>query len=232
MNALLDRLEASSAQQARFVSDASHELRSPLASVRTRLEVALRQPDAANWPALASSVLAENARMERMVRDLLFLARADAGVARPPTTTVDLDDVVLQEIESARTFSPVPISAAGVSAARVGGHPDHLRRVAANLLDNAQRHAATSVAATVGVEGGDAVIRITDDGPGIAPEDRERVFERFTRLDDARTRNDGGSGLGLALVREIVTDHGGRVSIGRANDGGGTVVEVRLPLHE
>lgn len=231
MNAMLDRLQASHIQQSRFVSDASHELRSPLASVRTRLEVALRQPANANWPVLASSVLSENMRMERMVRDLLFLARAESGTVMTASTTVDLDDIVLQEVESVRTFSRVPLDGSGVSAARVTGHPDYLRRVVANLLDNAQRHAVTAVVARVGVEGTNAVIRISDDGPGIPPADLERVFERFTRLDDARTRTDGGSGLGLSLVREIVTDHGGTVAL-EAGPTGGTIAVVRIPLHE
>jgi signal transduction histidine kinase len=238
MNALLDRLDASATRQSRFVSDASHELRSPLAAVRTRLEVALRQQDTTDWPSLAAGVLTENARMERMVRDLLFLARTDAGAPRAPHIDVDLDDIVLQEIESARTYARVPIDASGVSAARVAGHPDHLRRVVANLLDNAQRHACTMVRARVGVEGDHAVVTVTDDGAGIDPADRERVFERFTRLDDARTRTDGGSGLGRAHVREILHEHGGQVEIGDAPEaadgsgagGRGTRFTLRIPL--
>ncbi len=229
MNNLLDRLESSNVKQTRFVSDASHELRSPLAAVRTRLEVALRKPATTDWPKLAGGVLAENLRMERLVSDLLFLARADAGLARPAVTTVDLEDIAIQEIEGVRTISRVPIDASAVSAARVLGNPDQLRRIVANLLDNAQRHATSLVAVKVAAEGGDAVVTISDDGSGIAPEDRERVFERFTRLDGARARTDGGAGLGLALVREIATEHGGTVTLGQ-RAGGGTEAELRLPL--
>ena len=231
MNALLARIQESSERQTRFVSDASHELRSPLASIRTRLEVGLRRPLDTEWPDLATGVLAENIRMEHLVRDLLYLASADVGsggAIRLPTS-VDLDDVVMQEIDNVRSVARVPIDASGVSAARVCGHRDHLRRVVANLLDNAQRHATSVVTVRVTVEGSEAVVRVHDDGEGIDALDRERVFERFTRLDDARTREGGGSGLGLALVREIVTEHRGMITLEPLSPHG-TAAVVRLPL--
>ena len=231
MNALLARIQDSSERQTRFVSDASHELRSPLASVRTRLEVGLRRPLETDWCDLATGVLAENVRMEHLVRDLLYLAGTDvgsgAGVTSP--TSVDLEDVVMQEINNVRGVARVPIDASGVSAARVRGHRDHLRRVVANLLDNAQRHATSVVIVRVAVEGSEAVMRVHDDGEGIDEVDRERVFERFTRLDDARTRESGGSGLGLALVREIVTEHKGVIALEPLFPHG-TAAVVRLPL--
>ena len=229
MNALLGRIEASSDRQNRFVSDASHELRSPLARVRTRLEVGLRRPHETDWPALAAAVLGENVRMEHMVRDLLFIAGSDAGSSAGPMGIVDLEDVIMQEVDNARAVARVPIDVSRVSAARITGHRDHMRRVVANLLDNAQRHARSEVSIRLAVEGPNAVLRIADDGPGIAEADRERVFERFTRLDDARTRTDGGSGLGLALVREIVAEHAGAISLEVASPQG-TVAVVRLPL--
>ncbi len=233
MNSLLDRLQTSSDRQTRFVSDASHELRSPLASNRTRLEVALRSPTSPDWPALAKNVLLENNRMERLVRDLLYLAKSDSGLTSPVLVDTDLDDVVMQEIESTRTFSRVSIQSSQVSAARISGNADQLRRLAANLLENAQRHAASVVTVRLG-SGSDseseyAELRVSDDGPGIAVEDRERVFGRFTRLDHARARTDGGSGLGLAIVAEIAAAHGGSVHVEDTPGTGATFV-VRFPL--
>lgn len=229
MNSLLERLQRSSQRQTNFVSDASHELRSPLATNRTRLEVALRSSSGTDWPTVAKSVLHENIRMERMVRDLLYMAKFDSGTAGPSFVDTDLDDVVMQEIESTRTFSRVPIQSSHVSAARVAGNADQLRRLVANLLENAQRHAATMVTVGLGTVGKHAELRVADDGPGIAPEDRERVFGRFTRLDHARSRTDGGSGLGLAIVAEIAAAHGGTVRIEESPRTGATFV-VELPL--
>lgn len=229
MNSLLERMQGASDRQIRFVSDASHELRSPLAANRTKLEVALRAPEGAAWPAVAKSVLAENGRMERMVRDLLALATSDTATSQLAMQPVDLDDVVLQEVESVRTFATVSINASQVSAARVVGNADHLRRLVANLLENAQRHAKSSV--RISLSGGEvtAVLRVIDDGPGIEATDRERIFERFTRLDAARTRSDGGSGLGLAIVSEIVASHHATIAVSETPGGGATFV-VELPL--
>jgi signal transduction histidine kinase len=229
MNSLLDRLQKSSERQTRFVSDASHELRSPLATNRTRLEVALRSPSHVDWPDVAKNVLSENSRMERMVRDLLHLARSDSGMAATAFVVTDLDDVVMQEIEGSRTFSRVPIRSSQVSAARIAGSPDQLRRLVANLLDNAQRHAKSSVTVRLGHVDGHAELRVIDDGPGIAEEDRARVFDRFTRLDDARARAEGGSGLGLSIVAEIAEAHQGTVAAEETPGGGATLV-VRFPL--
>lgn len=231
MNSLLDRLQASSDRQARFVSDASHELRSPLASNRTRLEVALRSSTGPDWPAVAKNVLHENSRMERMVRDLLYLAKSDSGPKAPSLLETDLDDVVMQEIESTRTFSRVPIQSSQVSAARISGNADQLRRLVANLLENAQRHAAAAVTVRLVAANANAELRIADDGPGIALEDRERVFDRFTRLDHSRSRTDGGSGLGLSIVAEIAAAHGGTVHIEDSPGTGATFV-VRFPLSD
>jgi signal transduction histidine kinase len=229
MNSLLERLQGSSERQTRFVSDASHELRSPLATNRTRLEVALRSPTNVDWPAVAKNVLSENSRMERMVRDLLYLAKSDAGAAVTPFAHTDLDDVVMQEIESTRTFSRVPIQSSQVSAARIVGNADQLRRLIANLLENAQRHAERVVNVRLSEVNGHAELRVADDGPGIAEIDRERVFDRFTRLDHARARTDGGSGLGLSIVNEIAEAHQGTVAI-ESTPGRGATFIVRIPL--
>ena len=197
MNAMLDRLEESSQRQRRFVSDASHELRSPLASIRTNLEVALRNSDRADWPAVAGRALAEDERMENMVTDLLDLARLDETTEGTPIESlpeVDLDELVLDE-----TVRPhrVPVDTTRVSAGRVHGRREQLARVVRNLLDNADRHARSRVA--LALQNGDGTVELTvdDDGPGIPADDRERVFDRFTRLDDGRARDAGGLGLGL-----------------------------------
>ncbi|MFI5046135.1 MAG: sensor histidine kinase [Acidimicrobiia bacterium] len=228
MNAMLDRLERSSQKQRQFVSDASHELRSPIASIRTNLEVALRNAGAADWPAVADRALAEDARMEEMVTDLLDLARLDEDTDSEPVSSlpeVDVDELVLDEtLRPHRVF----IDTTRVSAGRVHGRREQLGRVVRNLIDNADRHAASRVA--ISLQNGADVVELTvdDDGPGIAPDDRARVFERFTRLDDARARDDGGLGLGLSMVKTIVERHGGTVEIEDAPIGGARVA-VRLP---
>src|SRR5713101_3839466 len=228
MNAMLDRLETSAQRQRQFVSDASHELRSPLASIRANLEVALRHADRADWPAVASRALAEDERMEDTVGELLELARVDeAHDARPLESLpeVDLDELVLDEtVRNAQ----VPIDTTRVSAGRVHGRREQLSRAIRNLVDNAQRHAATRVALALSNGDGHVELIVDDDGPGIPVDDRERVFDRFTRLDAARARDAGGLGLGLSMVKAIVEQHGGTVAIEDAPIGGARLV-VRLP---
>ncbi|HEX4532467.1 MAG TPA: HAMP domain-containing sensor histidine kinase [Acidimicrobiia bacterium] len=229
MNAMLDRLESSSQRQRQFVSDASHELRSPLASIRTNLEVALRHADRADWPAVAGRALAEDARMEDTVSELLELARLDEVAGPAPLDTlpdVDLDELVLDDTVQERR---VPVDTSRVSAGRVHGRREQLTRVVRNLLDNAARHATSSVAVELRA-GDDHTIELTvdDDGPGIPVDDRERVFDRFTRLDDGRARDAGGLGLGLSMVKEITEQHGGTVTVEDAPSGGARL-RVRLP---
>jgi signal transduction histidine kinase len=228
MNAMLDRLERSAQKQRQFVSDASHELRSPLASIRTNLEVALHNPQRADWPAVAQRALAEDVRMEDTVSELLDLARLDEAEEPAPLDTlpeVDLDELVLDDTVQQRR---VPIDTARVSAGRVHGRREQLQRVVRNLLDNAARHAESMVA--VGLVTDDHTVELTvdDDGPGIPADDRQRVFERFTRLDDGRARDAGGLGLGLSMVRAIAEHHGGTVEIEDAPLGGARL-RVRLP---
>jgi signal transduction histidine kinase len=218
MNDMLDRLESAVERQRRFVADASHELRSPVAALRTELEVALRSGDEAALRAAVAGALAEEARLEDLLADLLVLASIDEGVA-PAAAEVDLRAVAAEEAARARA---VPVSTTGAGVVR--GSKTQLRRVVANLVDNAARHARTSV--SVAVEGGRLVV--DDDGPGIAPEDRERVFERFTRLDDARARDHGGAGLGLSLVRAVAAAHGGR-AWAESSPAGGARLVVDLP---
>ena len=228
MNEMLDRLERAHQRQRQLVADTSHELRSPIASIRQHAEVALAHPERTTAPELAETVLAESLRLARMVDDLLLLARADEQTLALDRRPLDLDDLALEAARGVRQDQRVEVDAAGVSAGRVHGDADGLRRVVANLADNAVRHARTRVAFSV-VEDGDQVhLRVEDDGPGIAQGDRDRVFERFVRLDEARARDAGGSGLGLAIVAELVAAHGGTVHIGESALGG-TLVEVRLP---
>ncbi len=191
MNRMLDRLELAQRRQQQFVSDASHELRSPVASIREQAEVALAHPERVTTADLAEHVLAEDLRVQRLVEDLLLLARADEQTLRLKRRPVDLDDLVFEVAQRLRASSPLRIDTTGVSAARVLGDATGLRRVVANLAENAQRHARTCVAFSLAAADHTVMLAVEDDGAGILPEDRTRVFERFVRLDDARARRRG-----------------------------------------
>jgi signal transduction histidine kinase len=206
------------------VSDASHELRSPVAVIRAQVEVALRRGDEADWPTVAQRVLVEDARLEQAVSELLELARTEERADATPVL-VDLDEVVLEETARERR---VPIDTSRVLAGRVHGTSAQFARVVANLLDNACRHADVQVSVALVRQEHEVVLIVDDDGPGISVADRERVFERFTRLDEGRSRDAGGVGLGLAMVRAIVERHGGSVSVDDSPFGGARFV-VRLP---
>jgi signal transduction histidine kinase len=225
MNRMLERLERSHEQQRRFVSDASHELRSPVASIRQHAEVAIAHPEQVTVPELARSVLDENLRVQRLVDDLLLLARADEGMLDLNRRPVDVDDLVFAEARRLRDTTALRVDTTAVSAGRVLGDEAALRRVLRNVVDNAARHASGRVSFALAQHDGEVVLRVDDDGAGIAPGERERVLERFVRLDDARARDAGGSGLGLAIVAELVTAHGGRVTVGDSPLGG-TRVEL------
>lgn len=226
MNRMLDRLETAQARQRRFVSDASHELRSPVAAIRQHAAVALAHPD--RGAGLAENVLAEGLRVQRLVEDLLLLARADEHSLQLRRRPVDLDDLVFTEARRLRGDGAPELDASAVSAGRVSGEAGSLRRVVRNLVENAARHARSRVSLALTETDGHVLLRVDDDGPGIPVAERERVFERFVRLDDARARDGGGSGLGLAIVAELVTAHGGTVTIADSPLGGARV-EVRLP---
>jgi signal transduction histidine kinase len=220
LNGMLDRLEAGGARQRAFVADAAHELRSPLAAVRTVLEVALVHPDPEGPEQALRTAHEEVLRMGRLVDDLLLLARLDAGLPRR-VQDVDLADVVRRAVPADGSVG------LDLEPAVVRADPDALARVVRNLVDNARRHAASAV--TVTVRGGDAVeLLVDDDGPGIPVEERTRVFDRFHRLDSPRSRDVGGAGLGLAIVRELVTSSAGTVEVEQA-PAGGARLRVRLP---
>jgi signal transduction histidine kinase len=232
MNAMLGRLEASSRRQQQFVADASHELRSPLTRIRSEIEVDLARPDVADLQATHRSVLAEATELQRLVDDLLLLARIDAGAEPVERRPVDLDDVVLRQIRAIRDGGDpvaVAIDARQVSAAQVLGDDRQLGRAVGNLVDNAVRHATRTVTLAVHEEDGEAVLTVANDGPCIPPDQRERIFDRFTRVDGARVRDDGGAGLGLAITRDLFERHGGTVRVDPGVTEGARFV-VRLPL--
>lgn len=227
MNQMLDRLQAASERQRKFVADASHELQSPIAALRTQLEVAIAQPATTDWAATSSDLLAESRHMERLVRDLLFLARSDGEESVRRIEPVDLDDIVLEEATRLRSTAQVGVDASGVSAAPLSGNRDELTRLVRNLLENAEHHAESRVHIRLSAEGREIILMVEDDGPGVPPAERERIFQRFTRLDEARSRHNGGTGLGLAIVKEIAERHGGTVCVDNADPG--ARFAVRLP---
>lgn len=230
MNEMLSRLEAAQDRQRRFTGDAAHELRSPLASMRAGLDVDIAHPETVDWNRSAQHLRNEVDRMQRTVEDLLLLARADGAerLSLASARLVDLDDIVLSTAATISVRDGVEVNTSKVSAAAVRGNADELQRLVNNLLANAIRHASSLVELSVGERDGRAFIIVDDDGDGIAPDDRERVFERFVRLDEARSRDAGGSGLGLALARELAVAHGGSLSAD-ANSRGGARFVVDLP---
>ncbi|MFI6900705.1 sensor histidine kinase [Nonomuraea sp. NPDC050394] len=206
-NDTLTRLERSAETQRHFVSDASHELRSPITALRTQLELAVADPADTDWPEVGARSLDAVDRLSGIIDELLLMARLDAG-AVPDRKRVDLG-----ELARAQAARRAGVRADVADGAFVDGSPIQLDRLLTNLLDNAERHARSRVGLSVAVDGGEVVLTVTDDGNGIAPQDRERVFERFTRLREGRERDQGGSGLGLALSRQIAEVHGGSLAI-------------------
>lgn len=242
MNDMLGRLEDSAQRQRQFVSDASHELRSPVAAIRTDLEVALVEGDDADWPTVARAVLSEEARLETLLGDLLVLASDDEtslvlapahgrpAMVGPRASAVDLADLAADEATRGRRV-PVRVDRpAGdrADAFVVHGVAARLERALANLVDNAARHASSTVRVSVSRHGDRVRVVVDDDGPGVPAIDRERIFERFTRLDGSRARDRGGAGLGLAVVRSIATRHGGYVWAD-ASPLGGARFTIELP---
>jgi signal transduction histidine kinase len=228
LNDMLDRLEAARARQRAFVSDAAHELRSPLTNMRTQIEVAQRLGERTEWPAVADDLLLDTQRLSRLVDDLLLLARADeAGTRALRSVPVELGELVTSLAE--RYPSPPTTAAVPDEPLWTTGEPEALARAVANLVDNAVRHTRTKVCVEVRADGAYHLVTVTDDGPGIPVADRARVFDRFTRLDDARARDAGGAGLGLAIVRELVRRHGGTVHLTDATPAPGLRAEIRLP---
>ena len=212
MNAMLDRLDAAGERQARFVSDASHELRSPLTVLRALLEIGLARPHRTDWPRRADVALTEVGRLDGLVRDLLTLGRA-AGGDDAGWGWFDLSELVVGEVGRCSGSVGVDLVIAAVPGVWARGDPGQVARAVGNLLANAVRHAVSKVTVRVVSTGAAGVLEVTDDGVGVPLAERDRIFERFVRLDAARATDDGGSGLGLAIVRSIVSAHHGTVAV-------------------
>ncbi|MFD7019894.1 ATP-binding protein [Streptomyces sp. NPDC059928] len=227
MNDMLTRLDDSAARQRRFAADASHELRSPLTAIRTGLEVGLAHPDRAPWPDIASRAARQTERLEALISQLLALAKADAGQLAARQHIVDLG-ALLTEIRATTVVPNRKFEIAVPAHTTATGNPQDLSRLFRNLIDNAARYARARVSVTARVEPDSVRVEISDDGPGIPAEERERVFDRFVRLDASRGRNSGSTGLGLAIAREIATAHGATIVLTEA-DGGGACAVVTLP---
>ncbi|MFA1545190.1 sensor histidine kinase [Actinomadura chokoriensis] len=229
VNATLDRLEEAVARQRAFVSDVSHELRSPLTALRMEVELALAAPDETDVQIMLRAVLENTERLAAVVDDLLALATLEAGRTFPHEW-VDLTELADEEVLRRPRRTQVTVLSEGSVTVR-GGRVE-LARLLTNLLDNADRHAAGEVTMIVRPEPpATAVVEVIDDGPGIAPEDRERVFERFTRLAEGRHRDAGGTGLGLAISRDIAEAHGGSLILTDRIDGrSGARFVLRLPM--
>ena len=213
LNAMLDRIDRGARRQREFVSDASHELRTPLAAMRADIEISLSHQG--DWPAVAIRLLDDHRRLERLTSDLLLLARADDATASPLAERVRLDELVAGELRAVGKELAVELAPVEVT-----GVVPELVRLVRNLLDNADRHAASRVEVRLVAEDETVVLTVDDDGPGVPEDQRERVFDRFHRLDSGRARASGGTGLGLAIVRRVARGHGGDVVAGTSPLGG------------
>lgn len=221
LNDMLSRLAAAQQRQRALVSDTAHELRSPIASIRTQLEVALDFPEGQDWATTARDVHADVLRLARLAEDLLLLARLDeqagpaggSGELARRGELVDLE-VLSKDVVCRYADARVQVSVAGAAseAVLVNGVPERLERLLVNLVDNAVRYAKSSVVVSAARDGAWAELSVTDDGPGIPAVYRDRAFDRFARMDQARSRHGdeaGGAGLGLAIVRATAQAHGG-----------------------
>ena len=235
LNSMLDRLAAGRDRQRSFVADAAHELRSPLTSMRTQLEVAERLGEGGDLPA---DLLVDVERLSRLVEDLLLLARVDAD-ARPPARPTRFDaQALLEEVAAGQRAARVPVMVRPGPAVELSADREEVRRALQNLVDNSVRHARGAVelstlpgpAAPAVAAPGSVTLLVRDDGPGLTPPERERVFERFTRLDDARGRRLGGTGLGLPIARELAVRASGSLALADAPAPWSLQAELTLPL--
>lgn len=233
VNAMLARLDDAATRQNQFIGDASHELRSPLAALRAQVEVALAHPDPAEATRVLTLVLDQTARMTTLTEDLLFLARSTEPGAMVLPAPVDLDELVLTELRRLRSSGTIAVTVVALDAARVTGSQRDLARALRNLTDNAGNHAHSEIRLALRTANSVAEITVSDDGEGIAVADRERLFERFSRLEESRARNlsGGGFGLGLAIARQIAAAHGGTLTAhDRADGQHGAEFLLRIPM--
>jgi signal transduction histidine kinase len=226
LNDLLARLDVALGRERQFVADASHELRTPIAGVRALLEI--EPSDPRSVADVRAEALVRLGQLQDLVESLLVLGRADDGVVRG-SGPVDLDELVLVKAQQLARTTNLRVDTADVSGGQVAGRESDLARVIENLATNASRHARTTVAFSVRELADVVVFAVTDDGPGIDAADRDRVFERFRTLDDARSPGRGGTGLGLAIARSIVHAHGGTLHV-EDGAGGGARFVVTLPV--
>ncbi|MFF3215912.1 sensor histidine kinase [Streptomyces sp. NPDC002886] len=225
-NSTLDHLEDSVDRQARFVADAAHELRSPLAALRYQLETALDHPDSIDRAETLEDALASTRRIHGLTEDLLLLARPEHPTIHSLTDLAGLCRELVHEYEHLNrpvTLKRVP------DQAPVRGDGLQLHRLLRNLLDNAVRHARSEVVLDVTDDGGTCTVTVHNDGTALTPDECEWVFERFTRLDEARTRDTGGSGLGLAIARDIAQRHRGTLTAHPTDPAPGTTFTLRIP---
>ena len=228
VNATLARLDVSVEQQRRFVADASHELRGPLAALRADLEISITHPERTTWQTVARDTLGDVERLQRLTDDLLVLARIDSELPRPHAP-VDLALIVADALQAVRRQN-IHVATHGLDTPAITEGDDfQLRRMVRNLLENAEEHATRHVNLTLQTPPGIVRLTVADDGPGIPPADRQQIFERFVRLDSARTRDFGGTGLGLAIVHDVVASHRGTITI-TDTDPHGSTFTVDLPL--
>jgi signal transduction histidine kinase len=227
VNQTLDRLEAAVERQRRFASDASHDLRSPITAMRLQLDEAQLHPEETDWPKTAVALEAGLDRLEAIVTDLLALARLDSGVTCAQER-LDLSELVSAELRN--RMSQVRIITGIQPGVVIDGDRLQLIRLLTNLVDNAERHATYTVTISVRRESDEVVLEVADDGPGIPPDQREAVFDRFTRLDNARNNDSGGTGLGLSIAREIAGQHGGTLTIEDSVRGARFV--LRMPFRQ
>jgi signal transduction histidine kinase len=227
MNDMLARLDDAAVRQRQFVADASHELRTPLTAIRASLEVGLAHADTAPWPDIALRAVRQAQRLEHLIAQLLVQAKSDAAQEADRRQTVDLR-ALLSEIRATTLAPGISISIGIPPETVTAGHPDELTRMFRNLVDNAARYAKSSVIVSAVPRPGSIAVEITDDGPGIPAAQRQRVFDRFVRLDPSRGHVSGSAGLGLAIARRIATAHQASIELTEAASGGVRAV-VTLP---
>ncbi len=227
MNKMLERLEKSDQEQRAFIGDVSHELRSPLAGMQAQLEVHQLHPDADLTSQVVSEVLEEVTRMNHLINDMLLLATVEKQRVQTSYEYVSLNEVVSNEIKKIKRNTTLEINFSNIHSVQVIGSERQLARLLRNLLENAARFAEANIRVSLTKTDVGVQLRIDDDGPGIPIAERESVFHRFTRLDESRTRSDGGVGLGLAIVRKIAAIHGATVHIEDNHPGAAFIVDFK-----